>query len=757
MGAPPGMFQTQTPQSGGFPSTFQPPAGLNFNAPRTGMGGQDARAGGGGGYQRDRNAGGDRRGQGLGFDNRRDDGGGRMRDNVVLIPSTREEVMRTIFVGNITEALTDNDMQRILGCAGGFRKWTRAIDTDNRPCKFGFAEFEDADSLAVATEIYQEVVVPVKRPTAQEEARKEEKRLAKQQKVKKEEYSVEVKLERDEEDVKMEADDVKMENGDADVKEEDFKNEVEDEDEEPEMKTLNVVVDENSRKYIEEWRGRGSLRDPAEAQFRIDQAKEELQSVLASLRRAPQAEEDMNGDSIMGNGVFNFDGMPSIPGANTAAGTTEDELSEIPVEMRESVLKEIAAFRDRSNKRDLRRLELEEEESRKWNAPTHNRANSPTIPSGPRGAPLGPRGYTGAQLPSDYRNGVNFTNSEHIDEDEDTSASDSELEARRTRRQREKLDEFFPGKEEALLRREKHRAGALEREAHRNATEADRIAKLKTAMAARLKDWDDEAEAAKGTEEYYTNRSAWVKHRAAFKAREAEQDAKDRQIEAREQARANDARNREINAADQFLAETAAELDQRQRRRGDSRAPEQPTRFKMSLGAALTQKTAASNNTSAPAPRRSALADAEDLLDDSSSDPNSTNKKRTLIPLSNLPPIGASMTAEERDEARRTLASEIPTSTSELFAFPVPWDHVTEDVLEEHVRPFVEKKVVEYLGVQEDMLVEVVEAGLRARKRPQELVEELGGALESEEAVGLVRKVWRLVVFCGESERRGFN
>ena len=44
-----------------------------------------------------------------------------------------------------------------------------------------------------------------------------------------------------------------------------------------------------------------------------------------------------------------------------------------------------------------------------------------------------------------------------------------------------------------------------------------------------------------------------------------------------------------------------------------------------------------------------------------------------------------------------------------------------------------------------------------ARKRPEELVSELGGALEEEEAVGLVRKVWRLVVFYGESERRGFN
>jgi len=435
--------------------------------------------------------------------------------------------------------------------------------------------------------------------------------------------------------------------------------------------------------------------------------------------------------------------------------------------MRESVLKEIAAFRDRSNKRDLRRLELEEEESRRWNAPKPLPTAYPVIPSGPRGAPLGPRGYTGAQLPSDYRNGVNFTNPDDEDEDnetdDDTDASDNEIEGRRRARRIDAALEAARDKEFVLLRRENHRTSALEREAKRNKVEVERIAKLKATMAARLKEWDDEAEAAKGIEEYYINRSAWVKHRAAFKTREADQDARDRAAEASDQARANERRNREISQADQFLAQTAAELNSRRRGAGDtssSHAPpeQQAPRFKMSLGAALTQKTAASNTASAQAaPRRSALADAEDLLDDSSSDPNSANKKRTLIPLSNLPPVSASMTAAERDEARRTLASEIPTSTTELFAFPVPWNHVSEEMLQEHVRPFVEKKVVEYLGVQEDMLVEVVEAGLKARRKPQDLVEELGGALEAEEAEGLVRKVWRLVVFYGESERRGLN
>ena len=48
-------------------------------------------------------------------------------------------------------------------------------------------------------------------------------------------------------------------------------------------------------------------------------------------------------------------------------------------------------------------------------------------------------------------------------------------------------------------------------------------------------------------------------------------------------------------------------------------------------------------------------------------------------------------------------------------------------VIVEKLRPFVEKKIVEYLGVQEQLLVEVVEEHIRSRGKPQEMVEQLEG------------------------------
>ena len=81
-----------------------------------------------------------------------------------LQPSTKEEIIRTIFVGGITEgAGGDEGIERILRAAGNLRRWTRATDADEKACKFGFAEYEDPESLSIAIEVLRDVEVPVKR------------------------------------------------------------------------------------------------------------------------------------------------------------------------------------------------------------------------------------------------------------------------------------------------------------------------------------------------------------------------------------------------------------------------------------------------------------------------------------------------------------------------------------------------------------------------------------------------------------------
>ena len=182
--------------------------------------------------------------------------------------------------------------------------------------------------------------------------------------------------------------------------------------------------------------------------MRLDHARDALEAVLNDLRNPSvpiQRDElsniDREGDVNMADGT-NFDANGEVV---TIPIAIDDELSDIPAEMRETVAKEISAFRDRSNRRDLERLKREEEielqeRNRHLNGDRFSRLNSPPpsapagpagangIPSGPRGAPAGPKAF-GLQIPRDYQKGVTFVNGTAISgasafEDDETDASD---------------------------------------------------------------------------------------------------------------------------------------------------------------------------------------------------------------------------------------------------------------------------------------------------------------------------------------------
>jgi uncharacterized membrane protein len=140
-------------------------------------------------------------------------------------------------------------------------------------------------------------------------------------------------------------------------------------------------------------------------------------------------------------------------------------------------------------------------------------------------------------------------------------------------------------------------------------------------------------------------------------------------------------------------------------------------------------------------------------------DAAAAGRKTALKPLadtSTLPTNGADLSDEDRAAARSQLAAEIPTDVDALFACKIRWASLSSENIESQIRPTVEKKVVEYLGVQEELLVHAVVDGIKNHRAPEELVGELEPALE-EEAKLLVKKVWRLVVFMSESEARGLN
>lgn len=449
---------------------------------------------------------------------------------------------------------------------------------------------------------------------------------------------------------------------------------------------------------------------------------------------------DGDGDISMQNGEENQDAeVVTIP------LTIDDELSDIPAEMRETVAKEIAAFRDRSNRRDMERLKREEEiealeRQRNLGSARPSRLTSPppAAPSGPMGgangipvgprdrgvpnAPAGPKGYQGSQMPRDYQKGVSFVNGTGINgasagwisrEDDDSDASDDELERRRKEKKEAELEKLYLDQERRWLNRERSRTAAVEREKIRDKEDDAQREVEKEAVARRLREWNDDTEASRKVEEYYLDRSTWIRNRATFRSREANLDEMDRTTEEREKAKETQEQNQARGMADDFLNRQAIELESK------SQVPREPQRFKLSLGAAAQKAQAAATT-------RRTVAEVEGLLEDE--EEADTTTKRTLIPIKFDSAAEASgLTDEERAQAARQLAADIPSERDGLWKWPVKWDFVDETVLSEQLKPFVEKKIVEYLGVQEQMLVEVVEEHIRKRGGPQELVEQLEG------------------------------
>ncbi|KAH6666208.1 hypothetical protein B0J14DRAFT_491122 [Halenospora varia] len=723
---PPGVQQANSAQAtrpSGLPASFQGPPNMpniNFSAPVIRLGTGPSKPaqqmpGGVGGRRESQDpmsAGGR---PGLGAERGMEAQRQALRESMMsLVPPTKEEIVRTIFVGGITEGTGGDDgVERILCTAGRLRRWDRAVEADGKPCSFGFAQYDDAESLATAVEVLKDIEIPLKKQPASDGVKKDE------------------------------VDDEKIEKA-----------------------KLLVFVDDNSLNYLENYNSnRGD--DSAAEQSRLDVARANLKGVLYELFHPPMFVKVENGDGDIQ--MQDADGEGGNVEVVNIPLAVDDELADIPAEMRETVAQEIAAFRDRSTRRDLERLKREEEmealERQRNGAPRPSRLASPgpTIPNGPAAGtnniPLGPRGVPnapsgpksqGVQMPRDYQKGVSFVNGSGINgnaggdfwinrEEEDDSASDDELERRRTAKKEAEQEKQYLDHERRWLNREKSKTAALDREKERENEDAAKANREKDKMAQRLRDWDDDVEASRKVEEYYSDRSMWIRNRATFRARESAADDRDRVAEQRERQRETADKEQARGMADSFLERQVEELESRSGR------AQQP--FKLSLGAAAQKAQKA-------APPRRTVAEVEGLLEDE--EDVDKGSKRTLVPIKFDPSaLAGNLTDEERDQAIRQLAQEIPNDKDGLWGWEVKWEFVDEAIVDK-LRPFVEKKIVEYLGVQEQLLVEVVEEHVRNRGKPQDLVEQLEGALD-EEAEALVKKLWRMLIFFSESEKRGLS
>ena len=709
MAPPPGVQQpnnaTQANRPSGLPASFQAPPNLpniNFNAPVIRLGASMPPAKPGSSLSNDRKdsytptSG----RPGLGSERGMDQSRAQMRENMQsLVPPTTEERLRTIFVHKISDGVGgEAGIQRLLNTVGRLRRWDSGQShlSEHKGALFGFAQYEDPESLAAAVELLKDIEVPLKKqsPTDSPPA---------------------------DEDDKFDG---------------------------IEKATLKVEVDPSTTKYLESWKE--SRADDSAVDARLSEARTALRQLVRDLFYPRVAGgRDADGDTAMANGS---NGMGDVEVINIPLAP-EDELADIPAEMRATVAAEIAAFRDRSNQRDLERLRKEEEfeemERQRNGAPRKSRLdqspppnNSNMVPLGPRGVPNAPSGPRGQNRGVDFVNG-GTTNGQQF-HDDDTDADDDELYGRELSKQRAEDDKVYLEAERKWVNRERQRAAALDREQEREKSETEGFGRRKDEQLERDKNWDDDREASRKGHLYYRDHGQWIRERTAFRAAEAARDEMDRRAEEDEHRRAQAEMEHAKDMADSFLDRQAEEMERQPA--AAAAAPAAPQRVTISFGAAAqkaAQRTAGARRT---------VAEVEGLLDDEEHDQTA---KRQLVPIT-FEPITDTKTMSEEDiqNAVRALAHEIPVDRDGLWGWDVKWDYLEESAIREKLRPFVEKKVVEYLGVQEQFLVDVVEEHLRKHQKPAELVETLSEALD-EDAEDLVKKLWRMVIFFTESEKRG--
>ncbi|EPY50559.1 U1 snRNP-associated protein Usp107 [Schizosaccharomyces cryophilus OY26] len=289
------------------------------------------------------------------------------------------------------------------------------------------------------------------------------------------------------------------------------------------------------------------------------------------------------------------------------------------------------------------------------------------------------------------------------------TVSDEQVYAKeRSKKEDLEIDAYY-SRERRWLNREKARAAALEREAARERENRVAFTSLKSYMSEKLASFDDEEEAKVSHDEYFVDRAAWIRHRAVAKAREEDADAADRQEEeAHARHEPVDEREQPAYGATAVTSEMPEHGGFKMRLQ-PKKVTDQPTKREIGL------------------PERM-LLEEEDIDEQ-------------------VEQHGAERPMLEENEAERahrlrTLIEKIPAEREALWSYPVDWSKVTEDLLMDEMQKFVTKKIIEYIGIQEDSLITFTVEHIRQQKDARSLAEELEMALD-EDAAEFASKVYR--------------
>uniref|UniRef100_A0A3Q3K8X3 PWI domain-containing protein n=1 Tax=Monopterus albus TaxID=43700 RepID=A0A3Q3K8X3_MONAL len=142
-------------------------------------------------------------------------------------------------------------------------------------------------------------------------------------------------------------------------------------------------------------------------------------------------------------------------------------------------------------------------------------------------------------------------------------------------------------------------------------------------------------------------------------------------------------------------------------------------------------------------------------------------RKRKLVPLdygdddkslgldgAEISGAKGSINSEEKRKNIKSLIEKIPTARPELFSYPLDWTMVDSILMDRRIRPWINKKIIEYIGEEEPTLVDFVCSKVMAHSTPQGILDDVAMVLDEEAEVFIV-KMWRLLIYETEAKKIG--
>ncbi|TGZ60312.1 hypothetical protein CRM22_008612 [Opisthorchis felineus] len=133
-----------------------------------------------------------------------------------------------------------------------------------------------------------------------------------------------------------------------------------------------------------------------------------------------------------------------------------------------------------------------------------------------------------------------------------------------------------------------------------------------------------------------------------------------------------------------------------------------------------------------------------------------TNTRSNGLDSMSAAALVANFTSEERNALIKRIIKGIPTAKKEIFSYPIDWDVVDANFITTRIKPWVDKKIIGYIGEAEATLSNFICDQLLHHHPPERILSDIAMVLD-EEAEVFVVKMWRLLIYVIAEKKAGLS